>query len=111
MRLEKQCGLSPHDLIASMAENGRSHWSFSQGHAQILRLSIDSWLDAVLGLRVKPQGTSTNREATRAQGLDEVETGIVMSSAMGMPYLPRRHRKQPTADVVVRASSDDLTEW
>lgn len=31
LRLEKQCGLSPSDLIVSMAENDRSDWSFGEG--------------------------------------------------------------------------------
>ena len=36
LRLEKQCGLSPSDLIVSMVENGRSDWSFGEGRAQFL---------------------------------------------------------------------------
>ncbi len=41
LRLEKQCGLSPHDLIVSMTENGRSDWSFGEGRAQILTASSE----------------------------------------------------------------------
>jgi phenylpyruvate tautomerase PptA (4-oxalocrotonate tautomerase family) len=36
LRLEKECGLSPSDLIVSMVENERSDWSFGEGRAQFL---------------------------------------------------------------------------
>ena len=36
VRLEKDCGLSPSDLVVSMVENDRSDWSFGAGRAQFL---------------------------------------------------------------------------
>jgi phenylpyruvate tautomerase PptA (4-oxalocrotonate tautomerase family) len=36
LRLEKECGLSPSDLVVSMVENERSDWSFGEGRAQFL---------------------------------------------------------------------------
>jgi phenylpyruvate tautomerase PptA (4-oxalocrotonate tautomerase family) len=36
LRLEKECGLSPSDLIVSMVENDRADWSFGEGRAQFL---------------------------------------------------------------------------
>jgi len=36
LRLGKECGLSPSDLIVSMVENERSDWSFGEGCAQFL---------------------------------------------------------------------------
>jgi phenylpyruvate tautomerase PptA (4-oxalocrotonate tautomerase family) len=36
VRLEKDCGLSPSDLVVSMVENDRSDWSFGAGSAQFL---------------------------------------------------------------------------
>jgi phenylpyruvate tautomerase PptA (4-oxalocrotonate tautomerase family) len=36
LRLEKECGLAPTDLIVSMVENDREDWSFGEGRAQFL---------------------------------------------------------------------------
>jgi malonate semialdehyde decarboxylase len=34
--LERECGLSPDDLIVSLVENGDADWSFGRGRAQFL---------------------------------------------------------------------------
>ena len=36
LRLDKECGLSPEDLVVCMVENDRSDWSFGEGRAQFL---------------------------------------------------------------------------
>ena len=36
VRLEKECGLAPTDLVVSMIENDREDWSFGEGRAQFL---------------------------------------------------------------------------
>lgn len=36
LRLEKECGLAPTDLVVSMVENDREDWSFGEGRAQFL---------------------------------------------------------------------------
>ncbi|AET58886.1 tautomerase family protein [Paenibacillus terrae] len=35
-RLEKHCGISPHDVMVSIVENGEADWSFGLGEAQFL---------------------------------------------------------------------------
>lgn len=36
VRLEKECGLAPSDLVITMVENDRTDWSFGEGRAQFL---------------------------------------------------------------------------
>lgn len=40
-RLQKECGISPQDLMVSITENGAAEWSFGRGEAQFLTGKFD----------------------------------------------------------------------
>ncbi|RXY98862.1 hypothetical protein DMO16_03765 [Fictibacillus sp. S7] len=40
-RLQKECGISPQDLMFSITENGAAEWSFGRGEAQFLTVKFD----------------------------------------------------------------------